>query len=114
MSRALTERGHGRVVTWLALEGYDLGTGSVHFRDVAAAAHALGKKQRRGKGVPPLVDVQYTVVLATLTLLAESVLGRAILADAGLGEGDAARDGFGRWLARLLVDHLEVPVRKDG
>jgi hypothetical protein len=47
------------------------------------------------------------VALAALALLAESVLGKSILRDAGLDDDRAARARFRGWLARLLADHLE-------
>jgi hypothetical protein len=52
-------------------------------------------------------DTLHTIVLITLALLAESVVGKAILFDAGLGDDRAARARFRAFLARLVADHLE-------
>lgn len=105
--RALTDRGHGRVVTWLALEGYALGGAAVHLRDVAVAAHSLRKRKHAGGRTPSFEDTQHVVTLATLALIAQSVLGPEMLADVGLGDSLAAGAEFRAWLARLLTDHLD-------
>ena len=106
VSHALTTRGHGRVVVWLALAGTPIGGGEVQLTDVVSATHALRKARRAGAAkLPPLEDTAHTVVLAALALLAESVVGPAIFGDAGLGPDAGAR--FRAWLARLLVAHLD-------
>ena len=46
-------------------------------------------------------------MLAALALLAEGVIGKHLLRDAGLGDDRAARTRFRAFLARLLADHLE-------
>ena len=108
---ALTAGGRGRVVTWLALEGFELGEGAVPLSDVVAAAHAARKRQYpKGRSLSK-IDTTYTVVLATFSLVAESVLGRAIFEKAGLGDGQSAGQGFRAWLARLLMEHVERSAR---
>lgn len=103
---ALERQGHGRVVFWLALEGILNKRDELRLHDVGQAVHALRGKKRRGR-TPPLEDTLHVVALAALALLAESVVGKAILRDAGLGDDQAARARFHAWLARLLADHLE-------
>lgn len=104
--QALEAHGHGRVVFWLALEGLLAKREQLRLHDLGLAVHALRSKKRKGK-VPPIEDTLNVVVLCSLALLAESVLGKSILRDAGLGDDRAARARFRAWLARLLADHLE-------
>jgi AcrR family transcriptional regulator len=106
VAHALEAHGHGRAVFWLALEGLMKKRDELRLHDVGIAAHALRGKLRKTRA-PPLDDTLYVVALAALALLAESVLGKAILRDAGLGEDRAARARFRTWLAELLADHLE-------
>ncbi len=103
---ALETRGHGRVVFWLALEGLLTKNEQLRLHDVGLATHALRRKKRKGH-VPPIEDTLHVVALSSLALLAESVVGKAILRDAGLGDDRAARARFRAWLAALLADHLE-------
>jgi AcrR family transcriptional regulator len=103
---ALEAHGHGRVVFWLALEGLLQKREQLRLHDVGLATHALRSRKRSGR-VPPLEDTLHVVVLCTLALLAESVLGKSILRDAGLGDDRATRARFRSWLAKLLADHLE-------
>ena len=103
---ALEAHGHARVVFWLALEGLLMGREELRLHDMGLAVHALRSGSARA-GTPPLEDTLNVVALASLSLLAESVVGRSILRDAGLGEDRAARARFRAWLARLLADHLE-------
>jgi AcrR family transcriptional regulator len=108
--QALEAHGHGRVVFWLALEGLLAKKDELRLHDVGTAAHALRTRKRKGK-TPPLDDTLHVIALASLALLAESVLGRAILRDAGLGDDRAARARFRSWLAKLLADYLESGPR---
>jgi AcrR family transcriptional regulator len=107
--QALEAHGHGRVVFWLALEGLLGKREELRLHDMGVATHALRTRARHpsGRRAPPLEDTLHVVVLCTLSLLAESVLGKHVLRDAGLGDDRAARVRFRDWLARLLADHLE-------
>jgi AcrR family transcriptional regulator len=107
---ALETHGHGRVVFWLALEGLLPEHDQLRLHDVGLATHAL-RTRKRGAHVPPVEDTLNVVVLATFALLAESVLGKSILRDAGLGGDGAASTRFRAWLARLLADYLEIGPR---
>jgi AcrR family transcriptional regulator len=102
----LETRGHGRVVFWLALEGMLNKDEHLRLNDVGQATHALRSKKRHGH-VPPIEDTLHVVALSSLALLAESVVGKAILRDAGLGDDSAARVRFRTWLAGLLANYLE-------
>jgi AcrR family transcriptional regulator len=107
---ALEAQGHGRVVFWLALEGMLTDHDQLRLHDVGLATHAL-RTRKRGASVPPVEDTLNVVVLAAFALLAESVLGKSILRDAGLGADRAASARFRTWLARLLADHLQSGPR---
>ena len=104
--QALEAHGHGRVVFWLALEGLLMKREELRLHDMGLAVQAIRSKKRKAR-TPPLEDTLNVVALASLALLAESVLGKSILRDAGLGEDRVARARFRAWLARLLADHLE-------
>ncbi|HEY4122632.1 MAG TPA: TetR/AcrR family transcriptional regulator [Byssovorax sp.] len=106
VSNALEREGHGRVYFWLALEGVLGAHEGPHMRALGDAAHAL-RKRHRGADVPPIDDTRHVLALASLVLLAESVVGPRLLADLGLGEGPEPSKKFRAWLAKLLVDHLE-------
>ena len=106
VAQALETHGHGRAVFWLALEGLLTKHDELRLHEVGLATHALRGKKRKGR-TPPLEDTLQVVTLAALALLAESVIGKAMMRDAGLGDDKAARTRFRAWLARLLVDHLE-------
>jgi AcrR family transcriptional regulator len=103
---ALETHGHGRVVFWLALEGLLNKDENLRLHDVGLATHALRGKKRKGH-VPPIEDTLHVVALASMALLAESVVGKIILRGAGLGDDRAARARFRAWLAGLLTDYLE-------
>ena len=102
---ALTTQGHGRVVVWLALEGNPVGGVDARLTDVIAATHALRKTRRGERRLPALEDTAFAVVLAAMALLAQSVVGPALFADAGLGADAGGR--FRAWLARVLIAHLD-------
>lgn len=107
VSRTLSERGHGRVLMWLALEGHRAGGADVRLSAVVDASHAL-RLQKRGEGrAPSREDTAHVVVLAALALSAFAVLGPTLLEEAGLPHDAAAGTRFRAWLARLLIAHLE-------
>jgi hypothetical protein len=103
---ALETHGHGRVVFWLALEGLLEKREQLRLHDMGLAVHAVRTRKRKAR-TPSLDDTLHVVALTALALLAESVLGKSILRDAGLGDDRAGRARFRAWLARLLADYLE-------
>ena len=56
---------------------------------------------------PSFDDTLFTLLLAMLTLFAQSVAGPMMLRAAGLPEDEATESRFRRWLAKVLVTHLE-------
>jgi AcrR family transcriptional regulator len=104
---ALERTGHARVVLWLALEGHPVDGGEVQLHDVVDAAHALRLSRKRNAKKPTREDTGRTIVLATLALVSSSVLAPTLLANAGLPADARAGAEFRRWLARLLIAHLD-------
>ena len=116
VAAAFEQSGHARVVMWLALEGHHVGGDDARLADVVDAAHALRLARKKGgKKASPLrvsrsasrEDTGRTVVLAALALVAGSVLAPAMLENTGLVGGARGAADFRRWLARLLIDHLD-------
>lgn len=101
------DRGHARVVLWLALAGHEVDGAGVGLSEVVDATHAFRlSRTPEGTTPPTREDTARTVVLATLALVAGSVLGPTLLENAGLSGGPRGAQGFRRWLARLLLGHL--------
>jgi AcrR family transcriptional regulator len=104
---ALGRTGHGRVMMWLALEGHSVVGAEVGLLDVVDATHALrlARKGRTKKATRE--DTARTVALAALALVGGSVLGPALLENAGLGADARAGTQFRKWLSRLLIAHFD-------
>ncbi|HKP64902.1 MAG TPA: TetR/AcrR family transcriptional regulator [Polyangiales bacterium] len=107
VAEALERTGNARVVLWLALEGHPVKDGKVRLSDVVDAAHALRLTRKKHAKKPAREDTARTVVLATLALVGSSVLAPTLLADAGLPADARAGAEFRKWLARLLIAHLD-------
>jgi AcrR family transcriptional regulator len=104
---ALEESGHGRVILWLALEGHRVDAADVRLIDVVEATHTLRLAHKKNAKRPTREDTAHTVVLAALALVGGSVLAPALLENAGLGADARAGTRFRKWLARLLIEHLD-------
>lgn len=102
---ALSTHGHGRALAWCALSGLTGPRSDLGLRQVAEATHALRRQRRRGRAVPPFEDTLFTIILALSALFAQSVTGPMMSRGAGLDEKGAER--FRRWLARVLLEHLQ-------
>jgi AcrR family transcriptional regulator len=105
---ALDEKGHGRVITWLALEGHRIDSADVRLSDVVDAAHAMRLGRKRHGKRPTREDTGRTVVLAALALVGGSVLAPMMLENAGLGADPRATADFRTWLARLLIGYFDA------
>jgi AcrR family transcriptional regulator len=100
--------GHARVVFWLALEGHRIDSAEARLFDVVDAAHAIRLSRKKTSKKPTREDTARTVVLAALALVGGTIVGSTLLENAGLG-GDARTSvEFRRWLARLLIEHLDA------
>jgi hypothetical protein len=94
-------------VFWLALEGLlAKDREQPRLAAIGQAAQELRIRGRKGRAVP-VEDTLHTLALSTLVLLAEAVIGPAILHDLGLGATTQSSARFRAWLARLIADHLE-------
>ena len=105
---AFERSGHARVVFWLALAGHRVDGAEARLVDVVEAAHALRLGRKKSGKVATREDTARTVVLGALALVGGAVLGPTLLENAGLGEGERASIEFRKWLARLLLAHLDT------
>jgi AcrR family transcriptional regulator len=106
VAAAFEESGHARVVFWLALEGHRIDAAEAHLAEVVDAAHAL-RLARHPQKKPKRADTAHVVVLAALALMGGSLLGSTLLENAGLGEEPRVAVDFRKWLARVLIEHLD-------
>lgn len=109
--RALGDPGNARAFAWLALTrgdraDDDLGYGS-RLRDIADAIHRR-RSERRPDRAGDFEDTLFTVLLATLAMLGNSLAGPALHRSAGLDQDADADRRFIVWLARLIHVHLEA------
>lgn len=108
--QAFERTGHARVMLWLALEGHAVEGSKVKLTDIVDAAHTLrGTRNKQGKR-GSRDDTAYTVVLAALALVGGSVLAPTLLANAGLPSDARANAAFRKWLARVLLEHIDKPT----
>lgn len=104
---ALTSRGQGRALMWLALAGHKPKDDTLRLHESAETIHALrAARLPDGDDAPSFEDSQFMVVLAASVLLASSVIGESMLRDAGVRDAKGAAR-FRAWLARLLLEHIE-------
>lgn len=107
VARVFEKSGHARVALWLALEGQSIDSAEARLHEVVDAAHSLRLARTKHKKPPAREDTARTVVLAALALMADAVLGATMRENAGLGGDERSSVEFRRWLARLLLDHLD-------
>ena len=105
---ALESGGHARVMLWLALEGQRIEGAEVRLSDVVDAAHTLRAQRLKGRKKASREDTARAVVLSALTLVATAVLGPSMLENAGVAHDSAAVEQFRRWVARLLIAHVDA------
>lgn len=108
----LGERGHGRVLAWLALSGQGSDLPEQRFANIVVAAHGRRKQQRARGPIPSLEDTAFTILLAFLALFGGSILGPELARSAGLGDPVRMEKRFRAWLARVVVDHLARGPRR--
>lgn len=107
VSAALATNGHGRALAWCALSGMTPAPDNRRLRQVAELVHPMRLERHGHRHTPPFEDTLFTMMLAMFALFAQSVAGPMFLGAAGLPEGAPAEERFRRWLARVLVTHLE-------
>lgn len=105
---ALHKGGHGRVMLWLALSGDSIDEVDANLRGVVDATHALRRERCADKGlVPSREDTAHVVVLAALALVGSTVMGPTLFQKTGLKDDEMGGVRFRKWLAKLLIGHLE-------
>lgn len=109
---AMSEKGHARLIAWLALSGHQVRR-SKETREawemIVQATHAIRLTRVKGKEKPSIVDTRFTVALSSITLFGEALIGGGVLDLAGVGNDERTRRHFRAWFAKLLEDHLEHP-----
>jgi AcrR family transcriptional regulator len=104
----LGERGFARLLAWLLLSGKQVPPPAAPspIRMVADAAHA--RRQRRwGASAGQYEDTLFVTMLVALAMFGDAVAGETIRANAALGSDRDAARRFRRWLAKLIVEHVD-------
>jgi hypothetical protein len=101
----LGDRGHARLMAWLNLEGRTPEDPAKMLQALATAMHAR-RIEETGTSAPP-EDTLFLVLLVSLALFGEGVIGDAALDSANLSSDPDARERFHTWLVRLAERHLE-------
>jgi AcrR family transcriptional regulator len=103
--RVLGDRGYARIMAWMLLGGHQPDE-KRELAAIAKAIHArrLAEHEQRGT-TPPYEDTLFAVLCGAMAMFADAVAGAAMRKSSGLPEKSAPR--FRRWLARLLLDHLD-------
>lgn len=107
VSATLGERGHARLMAWLALEGRPADDPAKLLRGLALAMHT--RRVAETGTTAPVEDTQFMVLLVALALFGEGVLGATMFDSAGLAGDATARGRFQEWLMRLIELHLHGP-----
>lgn len=105
--------GHGqaRLIAWLALADEGRGdrreAGAFFVRETAEAVHArrAALHLAAGRPVPPFEDTFFAILLTSLALIGDALLGDTTRASSGVTDA-AAGPRFRAWFAELLVAHL--------
>jgi AcrR family transcriptional regulator len=113
--RTLSAGGQARLLAWLALERGTHGDATRMLRGLAEVMHArrimvLGREA-------PFEETLFVVVLASLAMIGEGILGPATWESAGRADDTGAPERFHAWLVKLLTDHLQRgarPTRRRG
>jgi AcrR family transcriptional regulator len=103
----LGDRGHARLMAWLALEGRAPEDPAKLLSTLAAVMH--GRRVVTTASQAPAEDTLFMVMLVSLALFGEGVLGASVLDSAGLARDADARERFHAWIVRLVEAHLHGP-----
>lgn len=112
---ALGDTGHARLLAWRAL-GNPPGQRDPEARatldQIAEAIHRrrVDLARRRSSPPPPREDTDLVVRLATSTMLGEALTAPIFAPSTGRGASESNRR-FRRWLADLLIEHVEATHR---
>ena len=108
----LGAHGQARLMAWLALAGEERrgrrGGMTFFVREIAELTHRerLARYAEGGRRPPPFEDSLFAILLTTLALLGDALLGDAARASSGLDDPAAGRR-FRRGSPQLLVAHLD-------
>jgi AcrR family transcriptional regulator len=108
----LFDRGHGRLMAWLLLSGYDPfnETARSNWEQIGKVSHALRlQRVKKGRRKPAYEDTLFAIVLSALALFGQSIAGRSTFRVAGLAVDPATERRFRKWLAALLAKHMDTP-----
>ncbi len=100
----LGDEGHARLVVWLALEGRSAPDPAQIVGALAGVMH--DRRLRETGGDAPREDTTFLVMLVTLALIAEAIVGVGVRESAGLGDDPTAKKRFHDWLAALITRHM--------
>ena len=113
---ALTEAGLSAIavgdgdaaLAFLALHSLIFTAGWLHqLSTLAAVMH--GRRVATTASQAPAEDTLFMVMLVSLALFGEGVLGASVLDSAGLARDADARERFHAWIVRLVEAHLHGP-----
>jgi AcrR family transcriptional regulator len=110
--RTLSGGGQARLLAWLALERGAHGDETRMLRGLAELMHArrvvmLGREA-------PFEETLFVVVLASLAMVGEGIVGPATWESAGRAEDSGTTERFHAWLVKLLADHLQRESGPEG
>lgn len=106
----LGDRGHARLLAWLALSGRS-GDDPAHMLSALADVMHARRVQETGLQASR-EDTLFMVVLASYALAAEGILGPTTWNSAGLGDDPTAPARFRSWLVELLHQHMRIPDQR--
>lgn len=109
---ALDGRGQARMIAWLALSGHQIGRSKQAregWEGIIEATHAIRTMRQKRDKKPSLEDTRFTVVMHSMLLFAEALIGAGSLEAAGASGDERTRKRFRAWFAKLVEKHLEDP-----
>jgi AcrR family transcriptional regulator len=110
----LGRHGQARLMAWFALAGEAPRRGGrdeefdFFIRELATLVHRrrVERYAEEHRPPPPADDTLFTILLATLALLGDALLGESARASSGLAD-PANGPRFRKWFAELIVTHLD-------
>jgi len=103
---AVYEGEQGRVLAWLILSGRVEGVEAPDLGPLVRIAHAW---RTSALGPADVDDTRRLILLASLALLGDAIVGEGLVEALELGSGDSGRREFRAWLARFILNQIESP-----
>jgi AcrR family transcriptional regulator len=107
----LATRGHGRLMAWLLLSGYEPLDGReirAQWKQIIDATHAA--RVAATKHAPARDDTAFAVMLSAIALFGQALAGPSVFQAGGLGRSARMQTQWRAWLADLLSAHLAGPA----